>query len=259
MVAIAERILLALSRAPDGMDYPRGEAEDADTQPLRLLRRVYPQLEALVAGRRVADFGCGVGSQSIALATEYGCQVVGIDSNRTTLARAIDKANKQDLPPGRLAFVTASTPDLRGSFDVVISQNSFEHFPEPQAVLGEMCSLLNDSGVLLITFGPPWYAPYGSHMHFFCRVPWVNLLFPESVVMRARSHFRNDGATTYGEVESGLNKMTIRKFTSLVSSCDLTVTYSRFDCVRGMDWLSGVPILRELFINHVTVVLSRMS
>jgi SAM-dependent methyltransferase len=145
---------------------------------------------------------------------------------------------------------------MRGQFDVVISQDSFEHFPEPDAVLHEMSLLLNRSGVLLITFGPPWFAPYGSHMHFFCKVPWINLLFSEEVVMRARSRFKSDGASTYEEVESGLNKMTIRKFESIVSSCNLKVTYRKYECVKGLNWLSRIPLARELFINHVSVVLS---
>lgn len=258
-MSIAERILLALSRSPDSKDYPRGENEDTDSQALTLLRRVYPQLDTLVAGRRVVDFGCGIGSQSVALAAECKCQVIGIDSNRETLAKAVSKANERGLLPGQVFFAASITPEMRGKFDVVISQNSFEHFPEPEKALDEMCNLLNDSGKLLITFGPPWYAPYGSHMHFFCRVPWINLLFPEDAVMGARRHFRNDGATTYEQVESGLNKMSIRKFHSIVAACQLTVTFRKLDCVKGIDWLSRIPIVRELFINHVTVLLSKAA
>lgn len=259
-MSIAERILLAVSRSPDSEDYPpHDEAENTDSQALRLLRRVYPQLDTLVTGRRVVDFGCGIGSQSVALAAECKCQVIGIDSNPETLAKAVRKANERGLLPEQVSFAESITPGMRGKFDVVISQNSFEHFPEPEEALDEMCNLLNNSGKLLITFGPPWYAPYGSHMHFFCRVPWVNLLFSEDAVMGARRHFRNDGATTYEQVESGLNQMSMRKFHSILSACQLRVTYRKLDCVKGIDWLSRIPILHELFINHVTVLLSKAA
>jgi SAM-dependent methyltransferase len=146
---------------------------------------------------------------------------------------------------------------MRESFDVVISQDSFEHFPQPETALNEMSSLLKGAGVILIAFGPPWFAPYGSHMNFFCKVPWLNILFPEKAVMRARSHFRNDGATSYEEVESGLNRMTIAKFESIIATCNLKLTYRKYECSKGMNWLSKVPLVRELFINHVTAVLSR--
>lgn len=258
-MSIGERILLLLSRPAEEKDYLSNDTENTESGALNLLKRVYPSFDTLVAGKRVVDFGCGLGNQSIALVREYGCWVVGIDINKATLAKAVENAKKHSISPQRLSFVEAATPEMRGYFDVVISQNSFEHFTDPQVVLNLMISLLNSSGVLLITFGPPWFAPYGSHMHFFCKVPWINLLFPEKAVMKARSHFRSDGATTYEEVESGLNKMTVGKFESLISSCRLKPTYRKYECVKGINWLSRVPLLRELFINHITVVLSRAT
>lgn len=39
---------------------------------------------------------------------------------------------------------------------------------------------------LLITFGCPWLSPYGSHMHFFTKMPWINVFFSETTVMRVR-------------------------------------------------------------------------
>ncbi len=46
-----------------------------------------------------------------------------------------------------------------------------------------MLSLLNHDGKMLITFGPPSYAPYGSHMRFFSKIPWLNIWFSEKTVM----------------------------------------------------------------------------
>jgi len=258
-MSVAERILLLLSRPADERDYSSGVAEHNQDDALSLLKRVYPNFGSIVSGKRVVDFGCGDGNQAIALVREYDCSVVGIDSNTATLARAEENMIKHDVPSRRLSFVEAVSPEMRGTFDVVISQNSFEHFPDPQAVLHQMGSLLNSSGLLLITFGPPWFAPYGSHMHFFCKVPWINVIFPEKAVMRARSQFRNDGATTYEEVESGLNKMTMGKFESLISSCNLKITHRKYECVKGINWLSKIPLVRELFINHVTVILSKAA
>jgi SAM-dependent methyltransferase len=258
-MGIGERILLLLSRAPEDNDYLQEDSELDIDNALQLLTRMYPNFGDLVSGRRVVDFGCGTGYQSIALVKKYGCAVVGIDSNRDTLRRAAENARQTGVSSQSLSFVEGILPDMVNRFDVVISQNSFEHFPEPGKVLREMTSLLNDSGIALVTFGPPWFAPYGSHMHFFCRVPWINVLFSESVVMKARSHFRNDGAKRYEEVESGLNRMSIARFESIVSSCGLKVKYRKYECVKRIDWLSKVPLLREFFINHVTVTLSKVT
>lgn len=258
-MSVGERILLYLSRRPSEEEYPKYDAGNAEGAALDLLTRVYPNFSALVSGKRVVDFGCGIGNQSIALVKEHGCWVVEVDSNKATLRRAMENAKEHNVSPSQLSFVGGVSPEMRESFDVVISQNSFEHFPEPEMVLNEMSCLLSSSGVILITFGPPWLAPYGSHMHFFCKVPWINILFPEKAVMKARSHFRSDGATTYEDVESGLNRMTIAKFEFIVSSCNLKLIYKKYECVKEINCLSKVPLVRELFINHVTALLARAT
>jgi ubiquinone/menaquinone biosynthesis C-methylase UbiE len=258
-MSIGERILLSLSRKPEDTDYLQKDSEINIDNALDLLARVYPHFSTLVSGKRVIDFGCGIGYQSIALAKRYDCSVVGIDSNRRRLRKAIENAKDHNIFSQKLSFVESILPDMMNSYDVVISQNSFEHFANPKKVLNEMISLLNSSGILLVTFGPPWFASYGSHMHFFCKVPWINVLFSEKSVMKARSHFRNDGAKRYEEVESGLNRMTIAKFESILSSCDLSVKYRKYDCIKEINWLSNVPLLKEFFVNHVTVILSRAT
>lgn len=81
-----------------------------------------------------------------------------------------------------------------------------EHFSHPVRAINQMKYLLNQMGRVIITFGPPWYAPYGSHMQFFTKLPWVNIFFPENIVMNVRSHYRDDGAKRYEEVEMALTK-----------------------------------------------------
>lgn len=256
---IGERILLSLSRTPKGNDYLQNDAETTIDNALNLLTCVYPNFRALVSGKRVVDFGCGTGYQSIALVTKYDCSVFGVDTNKNTLMKAIKIAKNHNVSSQKLSFVESISPDMLNSFDVVISQNSFEHFSNPEKILEEMGKLLSDSGIILLTFGPPWLAPYGSHMHFFCKVPWINVLFPEKAVMKARSHFRNDGAKRYEDVESGLNRMTLSKFESIVFSCSLKVTFKKYECIKGINWLSKVPLFREFFVNHVSVILSKAT
>lgn len=256
---IRERILLSLSRAPELSDYSSGYDETTPENALNLLSRVFPDFNTIVSGKRVVDFGCGVGNQSIALSKKHGCSVVGVDSNRSTLEKAVKNAIAHDISPKNLSFVDKITLDMENNFDVVISHNSFEHFENPSKVLNAMRSLLNDSGLILLTFGPPWLAPYGSHMNFFCKVPWVNVIFPENVVLKVRDSFRNDGAKRYEDVESGLNRMTITKFEHIVSSSNLRIDHRNYECVKGFNLLGKLPILREYSINHVTAILTKTA
>jgi hypothetical protein len=73
--------------------------------------------------------------------------------------------------------------------------------------------------------------------------------------MSARAKYRHDGATRYVEVESGLNMMSIAKFERIVAESGMKAVQSRYDCIRGLNFLGNIPILRELAINHVTVIL----
>ena len=256
---IGERVLLALSRDPAGGDYADAAGEPTVDGALDNLRRRFPDLAERVRGKRVLDFGCGAGWQAAALAREGAARVVGLDTNAATLARARALAARLGIGEDRLAFAEEMAPGMRGAFDVVVSQDAMEHFGDPEGALRAMASALAPGGRLLVTFGPPWYAPSGSHMHFFTRVPWVHLLFSERTVMAVRARFRADGARRYEEVESGLNRMSLARFERVVARSGLRVEARRDACVRGVDGLARAPLLRELFVNNVSCVLSATS
>jgi len=263
-----------LSRAPEDARPGEGEPSGLDNA-LDLLCRVFPGFEREIVGKRVLDFGCGSGLQACAMARRGASYVLGLDTNPKTLARARELASSEGLD-GMVEFaetlgdalrqaqdvlrqaqhdIRQAQDERRGRFDLLISQNSMEHFSDPAAVLGQMKSALAPGGRLLITFGPPWLAPYGSHMQFFTPVPWVNLLFPESAVMKVRSRYIHDGAARYEEVEGGLNRMSVGKFERLIKQCGLEVANRRYECVKGIDLLARLPLAREMFVNHVSCVL----
>jgi SAM-dependent methyltransferase len=256
---VLEYILKSLSRQVGDSDCSSEAYEVTIENSLALLQEEYADFGALVAGKRIADFGCGLGYQSIALVQQHGCSVVGIDSNRDILEAAVANAKTCGIPASQLAFVDRISEEMLGTFDVVVSQNSFEHFGSPEAVLGEMRRLSRKTGTLLISFGPPWYAPYGSHMHFFCKVPWINVLFPEKTVMKVRQAYRDDGAKRYEDVESGLNRMSVAKFERIIKASGLRIEFKNYRCIKRMDFLARIPLLREFFINHISVILSLVS
>lgn len=253
-----ERLLLFLSREPESGDYREAKDHWTPENALSQLCRVFPGFLDRVVDKEILDFGCGTGYQSVALAEVGAKHVVGLDVEPTNLEKARQLANQNGLA-GKVTFLDRLNASFRARFDVVISQNSMEHFPQPIDVLREMKLVLKDDGVILITFGPPWFAPYGSHMHFFIRLPWVNVVFDEKTIMTVRSYFRKDGANRYEDVEGGLNKMTVRRFEKLTSTPDLQVEYQRYDCVKGLNFLGKLPLVRELFVNQISCVLSPVS
>jgi hypothetical protein len=85
----------------------------------------------------------------------------------------------------------------------------------------------------------------------------VHLLFREQTVMTVRASYRVTAARHY--LEAGLNKMSLRKLEALLSASGMSVDYIRFHGVKGQDWVSGIPLLRELLVNQVTCELTRVD
>ncbi len=251
---VGEWVLVRFSRDPAHC-VRDGDHEWSVGTALSLLRRVYPNFLDLIRGKSVLDFGCGFGYQSVALALSGARYVLGIDLSDDKIGKAKALAEKLGVAE-RVEFGRDVPRERLGTFDAVISQNSMEHFPSPDDELRKMRSAVSRNGAILVTFGPPWFAPYGSHMQFFTNLPWVNLLFSEDTVMRVRARYRSDGATRYEEVEGGLNRMSLAKFERLVRSCHTRIVYRKYEAVKRMDWLTKVPVARELLTNHASFILS---
>jgi SAM-dependent methyltransferase len=216
----------------------------------------FPEFLSLTAGRDVLDFGCGLGFQAVAMALQGACRVVGVDISEKGLQNGRDVAARSGVAD-RVTFAERVGEEHYGRFDLVVSLNSMEHFADPAGTLDLMKRALRPGGLLLITFSPPWYAPYGSHMYAFTRVPWVHLLFSERTVMAVRARFRKDGATRYEQVEGGLNRMTLRKFGRLLRNSGCAVKSVHCDGVKGMKLLTKIPLIRELFTSRISCILEK--
>jgi SAM-dependent methyltransferase len=250
IVALTKPILSLFCFEPT-QHFGRG---DAPADPLRVLRAHFHGFDDLVRGKRVLDFGCGDGHQSAALAA-LGAHVTGLDTNPKALARA------RALYP-HVTF-TDHIPD--GSFDFCVSQNAMEHFSDPKGVLQAMRRALKPKdgsqggGKILATWGPPWWSPYGPHCDYFCRLPWVQLFFPESTIMAVRAKYRNDLASKtlkWSDVEGGMNKLSIRRWERILRELELKPEKQHYYPVAGITPLTKIPVIRELFIGHVSAVLA---
>ena len=189
---------------------------------------------ALIRDKTVLDFGCGEGLETLDLVRYGAKKAIGLDIRQSVLDTATNNARAAGLSD-RCEFTTSTVEQV----DVIVSLDAFEHFEDPSGVLTVMHSLLKPSGVVIASFGPTWYHPLGGHL--FSVFPWAHLLFSEEALIRWRTHIRDDGATRFGEVEGGLNQMTLARFERLV-------------CASGfrIDTLEAVPI-RKLRAVHCRI------
>ena len=243
------RFLLRFCRAPEAADFPMSGVHYKVGHELDRLREVFPNISSQLAGKLVVDFGCAFGYQSVAFSRCGARHVVGIEIEEASLQEARKLVMEQDLVE-KVTFEKRIAKGLNA--DVIVSQNSFEHFLDATEILTELRKGLAPDGKIFVTFAPPWYAAWGSHMAYFCRLPWVQLFFSERTVMEVRSLFRSDGARTYRD--AGLAEMSLAKFERTVKESGLSFELKRYDCSRGLDWLQSTP-LRELFVNRVSCIM----
>ena len=253
---LSEKLLLRLSTQPKAIESYSDPLDPVTA--LKTFRAEFPDFDELIRGKKVVDFGCGFGFQATAIALAGAQSVLGLEMEPEKVEFATEQARKAGLA-SKVRFQTKINLSDYGQFDVILSQDAMEHFSQPKEVLEEMTRLLKPGGLLLMTFGPPWYAPYGAHMQYFVKVPWVHLLFSEKTIMKVRSRFRNDNATRYSEVPGGLNQMTLSRFERLVAHSGLKIRSNRYRCVRKMSWSAKLPGVRELMVNNVSVKLTKTT
>ena len=213
-VALLRRIAPAPPTHMDGSTYATSD---------KLLTLLGASLLEQVRGKDVLDFGCGVGKEAVQLAT-VARSVHGLDITPRYLVEARERAASAGVAD-RVTFDT-KPPDR--PVDVIVSLDSFEHFGDPAGVLATMYDLLRPGGQVVFSFGPTWFHPLGGHL--FSVFPWAHLLFSEAALCRWRADFKTDGAMHFGDVEGGLNQMTIRRFERLVAASPFRTT-TTLECV----------------------------
>jgi SAM-dependent methyltransferase len=197
----------------------------------------------LLENKTVVDFGCGIGTDAIEMAQRGVKRVVGIDIREDILERARVAAAAAGVEK-RCRFVT----ELAEPADVVVSVDGFEHYEDPVGVLKAMRRCLRDDGFILVSFGPPWFHPYGGHL--FSVFPWAHLIFTEPSLIRWRSDFKSDGARRFGEVAGGLNQMSVRRFKDVLAASNFEIEEFEAVPIRKARRLSN-PLTRELFTSII--------
>jgi len=259
---LGERILLSISRKPGSSEYGGATLNYTVENALDFPMKTIPGLLDHIQNKSVLDYGCGPGYQAVAMARRGARSVTGVDINQKWLERANELA-AQNQCSDRVSFREGerflADSSNHEKFDVTLCCGSFEHFADPAKELANMSLMTRPGGKILITFAEPWLSPHGSHMDNFCRLPYINVFFSEKTVMAVRSRFKDDGATRYEDILSGLNKMTLAKFERIIRDSGLTVEHQNFFATKNLPLVRKIPFVREFLVSAVTCILVKGS
>ena len=96
----------------------------------------------------VLDVGCGVGITACYLATDYGCNVVGVDLSELMVERSKERATRKNVED-RVEFEIGDAHDLpfkAGVFDAVICESVVAFSKDKQKVIREYARVAKSGG-----------------------------------------------------------------------------------------------------------------
>lgn len=220
-----------------------------------------------LAGKRVLDIGCGLGGKTVAYA-EAKARVTGVDLSAENIAKCSVFARARGVEAVFVAGDAERLPFAAGSFDVVIANDSLEHFANPEGALRELARVLAPGGSIFLFF-TPWGSPLGSHLYDYIRTPWCHLIFPEWLIrglLERELAGRGEGDPPAGvdrlmeEYHRELNRITVRRYHRILAgAADLDVAFEELKPPK-YSWLAPLaraPLAGELFTGTVVGILKK--
>jgi len=153
--------------------------------------------------KRVLEIGSGLGSLSASIALAGAKTVVGADiwEPRVVFANKKVRARFPELTNVSFTSTPVEQLDPAEPFDVIVSQNTFEHIADIDAVLAAIRRLLAPGGHAYIGFSPLYHSPYGDHgeLRAPVRLPWLHLVAGRKQVIAAYNRANREAATTLAQ------------------------------------------------------------
>ena len=138
-------------------------------------------------GKKILDLGAGTG-ESLIFAKNFGiAKATGLDYSAKKFNNFI-KNNQRLINPSNLEIINYVEADAskqifkNNSFDLIVTNSSFEHFENPTSVLKNMWQMCKSDGYIHIRFRPLFYSPRGAHRYGYTGIPYIQNLYSNHVV-----------------------------------------------------------------------------
>ncbi len=280
MASLSARILVAISnfisrfwpanfdRYSDESAYSKWQMENAIES-----YEQYKEFQPF-EGKKVLDLGSGEGGKTTYYADREPELMVGIDIDGQKIRRAKQFCSQND-PVTMCQFVVCSAhhqPFRQGFFDIVISEDCFDHYMEPDSVMREANRVLTKGGVFFVSFDT-YYNWGGSHLYNFIRMPWAHLFFSDSALVEAtriiasqlteenptnkrRESYQEQAEREIYQFKHHVNKITLGGWRELVRNRDWRIVLEETQSSGKKIPIFNLPLLEELY-NSLFYVLKK--
>ena len=219
-------------------------------------------------GLDVLEVGSGLGFLTADIALAGAKSVLGVDIWQPRVEWGAKKLAQRFPQLTNATFDSTPTNEMTGQarFDVIVSQNTFEHITDIQGVLESFHRLLRPGGKAYIGFSPLYHSPFGDHgeLRAKVRLPWLHLIAGRERVIAAFNQANDENVTTLAEC--GYNGFKPADFRHAFANSGLVVESLRINPTEGglrqraMDvfaMLSKIPGLEPYFTTGMYVVLRK--
>lgn len=189
-----------------------------------------------LAGRKIMDFGCGLGELAAGLAyAEPTAVVIGLEVTDQPQGLG-DVLKGIDLtPPPNLSFreVPLGEAGVEDGFDLIISWSVFEHIQRNQfdAVMARLITRLKPGGLLFMQVSPLFFSPEGSHFWALGYTDWQHLTRELSEVREDldASSLNDRQRELHWKLFLRLNRFTATDFETRLTASGYTVLRRQID------------------------------
>lgn len=198
-----------------------------------------------LTGKKILDFGCGMGGMTLWYATNWECDVLGLDIDNHHVAIARKMKEKHNAKNARFVVQNVLEKPLAEKFDYVFLNDVAEHIPLDilKQIIRQLGASLAEGGRIFVTY-PPWKSPYASHVTHAVGIPWCQYL-PQGKLMKM---IEKNNMVLVGDEESdlveaykGLNHLTHDKLMNAVNGSGLKPIFRKSHCI-----LNKVPGLKNV-------------
>ena len=233
----------------EGLAYAEDNFRNDEASHLKVDKKLIKEKFDLT-GRKVLDFGCGMGGMSLWYADNWDCEVYGLDIDGHHINVANQLKDKYDLHNVTFEQRNILDDPLRNDekFDFIVLNDVAEHiaFPILEPILIQLGKALTDEGRIFVTY-PPWKSPYASHVTHVVKVPWCQFL-PQKMLHKM---IEKNNVQIVGDLESdlleaykGLNHLTHKKLSKIVEAANLQAVYRKSHSI-----LNRLGPLKEVNVN----------
>ncbi|MCU0348722.1 MAG: class I SAM-dependent methyltransferase [Saprospiraceae bacterium] len=196
-------------------------------------------------GKKVLDFGCGMGGMTLWYAKNWDCTVHGVDLDPAHVQVAEFLKEKYGLQNVKFHCQDVLEKPLTDKYDFIVLNDVVEHIPMPvlEKIILQLRGSLAEGGVIFLSF-PPWRSPYASHVTSAVGLPWCQFL-PQKMLYRMiekkNSHITGAIESDLLSAYKGLNHLTFNRLENLTSKAGLKTRWRKSHCL-----LNRVPAFKNV-------------